>query len=220
MRGLVLKDIFGVRFHMFGALALMVIPLVTVFVGIEGMDGAPVQLQLLLGGIFDYVEVTLCSSFLVNTLGYDERSGWAKIQRTMPLTGGKIIGAKFLAMGLILAMLTVMSLVVNILYAVIFGILLEGMIALPLVMCMIQAIALSPTFALGYRFGAKSVTAAYIVIMVVLAAAMIGLIIPIICGNITAAAIRIICYAVLPAVTAAVVSVSWITGKSAVEVDI
>lgn len=76
--------------------------------------------------------------------------------------------------------------------------------------------ALSPTFALGYRFGSKVTTAAYIGIEIVLAAAMICLLLLIFVGSIGAAALRVIAYAGLPAMTAAVISVSWVTGKKAV----
>ena len=225
MKGLVLKDLFGVRFQMLGALAIMLLPSVMLILGGGGMaadDGAndSIEITLLVYGIFNYISITLCSSFLVNTLGFDEQSGWTKMQRTMPITGGKIIGAKFAAMGLVLAILTLMSLVINVICAVIFNIPFEPMIALPVCMCMVQAIALSPTFTLGYRFGAKATTAAYICLMILLAAAMTAIVLMVFSGSIDAPALRVIGYAALPALTAAVVAVSWVTGKKAVMVDI
>lgn len=226
MKGLVLKDIFGVRFQILGAMALMLFPSLSLILcggGMavaEGIDPPPIELSMLLYGLVNYISITLCSSFLVNTLGFDERSGWSKIQRTMPITGGKIIGAKFVAMGLVLVLLTLMSLIVNIICAVLFGIPLEPMISLPLCMCMVQAIALSPTFTLGYRFGAKATTAAYICIMVVLAIAMTAIVFMVFMGDIGTTMLRVIGYAIMPALTAAVVAVSWVTGKRAVMVDI
>ena len=166
MKGLVLKDLFGVRFQVLGALALMLFPslmLILMGGGMSTNERADLtEISVLLYGIVNYVSITLCSSFFVNTLGYDERSGWSKIQRTMPLSGGKIIGAKFLSMGLVLAALTSLSLIINVINALLFKIPLEPMITMPLCMCMVQAIALSPTFTLGYRFGAKTTSAAYI----------------------------------------------------------
>ncbi|MDE7362810.1 MAG: ABC-2 transporter permease [Oscillospiraceae bacterium] len=225
MKGLVLKDIFGVRFQIIGAMALMLLPSLMLILGGGGMivdeeANVPIEIPVLLYGIVNYISITLCSSFLVNTLGFDERSGWSKIQRTMPLTGGKIIGAKFAAMGLVLVLLTLMSLMVNVICAVLFGIPFEPMIALPLCMCMVQAMALSPTFTLGYRFGAKATTSAYICFMVVLAAAMTVLVFMVFMGDIGTTALRVIGYAGIPALTAAVVAVSWVTGKKAVMVDI
>ena len=224
MKGLVLKDLFGVRFQVLGALALMLFPslmLILMGGGMSTNERADItEISLLLYGIVNYVSITLCSSFFVNTLGYDERSGWSKIQRTMPLSGGKIIGAKFLSMGLVLAALTSLSLIINVINALLFKIPLEPMITMPLGMCMVQAIALSPTFTLGYRFGAKTTSAAYIGFMVLLAAAMIAVVFMLFMGDIGITALRIISYAGLPALTAAVVAVSWVTGKRTVNVDI
>ncbi len=224
MKGLVLKDLFGVRFQVLGALALMLFPslmLILMGGGMSTNERADLtEISVLLYGIVNYVSITLCSSFFVNTLGYDERSGWSKIQRTMPLSGGKIIGAKFLSMGLVLAALTSLSLIINVINALLFKIPLEPMITMPLCMCMVQAIALSPTFTLGYRFGAKTTSAAYIGFMVLLAAAMIAVVFMLFMGDIGITALRIISYAGLPALTAAVVAVSWVTEKRTVNVDI
>lgn len=224
MKGLVLKDLFGVRFQVLGALALILFPslmLILMGGGMSTNERADLtEISVLLYGIVNYVSITLCSSFFVNTLGYDERSGWSKIQRTMPLSGGKIIGAKFLSMGLVLAALTSLSLIINVINALLFKIPLEPMITMPLCMCMVQAIALSPTFTLGYRFGAKTTSAAYIGFMVLLAAAMIAVVFMLFMGDIGITALRIISYAGLPALTAAVVAVSWVTGKRTVNVDI
>lgn len=224
MKGLVLKDLFGVRFQMLGALVLMLFPSLMLMLAGGGMavdeSAGMTEIAVLVYGIVNYVSITLCSSFLVNTLGFDERSGWSKIQRTMPLSGGKIIGAKFLSMGLVLAALTSLSLIINVINALLFKIPLEPMITMPLCMCMVQAIALSPTFTLGYRFGAKTTSAAYIGFMVLLAAAMIAVVFMLFMGDIGITALRIISYAGLPALTAAVVAVSWVTGKRTVNVDI
>lgn len=225
MKGLVLKDIFGVRFQIIGAMAIMLYPSIMLFLAGGGMlvdeeTNIPLEVPVMIYGLVNYVSITICSSFLLNTLGFDERSGWSKMQRTMPLTGGKIIGAKFLTMGLVLALLTLISLILNVISSLLFGVPLEPMIAMPLCMCMVQTIALSPTFALGYRFGARATTAAYICIMVVLAAAMIWILFLIFAGDIGETALRVIGYAGLPAITAAVVAVSWVTGKKAVMVDI
>lgn len=225
MKGLVLKDIFGVRFQILGAMAIMLYPSIMLFLAGGGMlvdeeTNIPLEASVMMYGLVNYVSITICSSFLLNTLGFDERSGWTKIQRTMPLTGGKIIGAKFLTMGLVLAVLTLISLILNVISALLFGVPIEPMITMPLCMCMVQTIALSPTFTLGYRFGAKATSAAYICIMVALAAVMIALVFMIFAGDIDETALRVIAYAGLPALTAAVVAASWFTGKRAVMVDI
>lgn len=183
-------------------------------------ESVPAEISVLIYGIVNYISITLCTSFTVNTLGYDERSGWIKTQRAMPVTGGQIIGAKFAAMGLVLVLFTLISLILNIIAALLFGIPLEPMLALPLCMCMVQAITLSPTIALGYRFGARATSAAYILLMIVTAVAMIFLTFAVFMGDIGAAALRIICYAGVPVLTAVVITISRLAGKKAVSVDI
>ncbi len=229
MKGLVLKDIYGVKFQILGALAVMLFPALGLillgggmFVGDGEMaaGGVGSMIALLPIGIMNYVSITLCSSFLLNTLGYDEKSGWSKMQRTMPLTGGQIVGAKFCAMGLVLGMLTLMSLIVNLLVTVLFRMPPEPMIALPFVMCMLQIVALSPTFALGYRFGSRATSAVYIGFMVLTATAGIWLTFLIFGGDLSAAALRVICYAAIPVIAAAVAAASWAAGKKAVMFDI
>lgn len=217
MKGLVLKDLYGVKFQITGAFLIMLLPIVIMIFGERNsVLGVGTGIALMPNGLLNYIVITTCSSFLLNTLDFDERSGWSKMQRGMPLSGGKIIGAKFLTMGLVLAALTLIFLAVNVVGVFVHGLPIEPAVALPLCLCMVQTIALSPTFALGYRFGSKATTAAYIGIEIVLAAAMICLLFPIFCGDIGVTALRVIAYAGLPAFTAAVVAVSWITGKKAV----
>lgn len=68
MKGLVLKDLFGVRFQVLGALALMLFPslmLILMGGGMSTNERADItEISVLLYGIVNYVSITLCSSFL------------------------------------------------------------------------------------------------------------------------------------------------------------
>lgn len=221
MKSLVLKDLYGVKFQIFGAFLIMLLPIVIMVFGERPAVGGMSGIAFLPNGLLNYVVITTCSSFLLNTLGFDERSGWVKMQRTMPLSGGKIIGAKFITMGLVLAALTLIFLAANVFGVFVHGLPPEPAVAVPICLCMVQAMALSPTFALGYRFGARTTSAAYIGFVVALAAALIWLLLMIFGGDIGIAALRIIAYVGLPVLTAAVIAVSWVTGKrAAMESDI
>lgn len=221
MKSLVLKDLYGVKFQIFGAFLIMLLPIVIMVFGERPAVGGMSGIAFLPNGLLNYVVITTCSSFLLNTLGFDERSGWVKMQRTMPLSGGKIIGAKFITMGLVLAALTLIFLAANVFGVFVHGLPPEPAVAVPICLCMVQAMALSPTFALGYRFGSRTTSAAYIGFVVALAAALIWLLLMIFGGDIGIAALRIIAYVGLPVLTAAVIAVSWVTGKrAAMESDI
>ena len=211
MKGLVLKDLYGVKFQITCAFLIMLLPIVITTFG-ERTGG----MSIIPNGLLNYFVITTCSSFLLNTLDFDERSGWSKMQRGMPLSGGKIIGAKVLTMDFVLAALTLVFLAANVIGVYVHGLPIEPAVAIPLCLCMVQTMALSPAFALGYRFGSKATTAAYIGIETVLAAAMIWLLFLIFAGSIGAAALRVIAYAVIPALAAGVIAASRITGKKAV----
>ena len=221
MKSLVLKDLYGVKFQIFGAFLIMLLPIVIMVFGERPAVGGMSGIAFLPNGLLNYVVITTCSSFLLNTFGFDERSGWSKTQLTMPLSGGKIIGAKFITMGLVLAALTLIFLAANVFGVFVHGLPPEPAVAVPICLCMVQAMALSPTFALGYRFGARTTSAAYIGFVVALAAALIWLLLMIFGGDIGIAALRIIAYVGLPVLTAAVIAVSRVTGKrAAMESDI
>lgn len=228
MKGLILKDVYGCRFQIIGAFALMFLPMLIAMFGGGGLlvsnNQTPDSTKMIVGmisyGAVNYMSIVICSSFYLNTLGYDEKSGWSKMQRAMPLTGGQIIGGKILGSAAIVGSLTLISMGFNAFSAYIFEIPFEPMLALPICIGLMQMITLLPTIVLGYRFGAKSVTWVYFVIMVIAAAGMIALTAAVFVGDISANVLRIVAYAGVPALSAAVIVVCYITGKKAVTVDI
>lgn len=228
MKGLILKDVYGCRFQIIGAFALMLLPmLISFFMGgglLVSNNETPDPTKMVVGmiayGALNYMSIVICSSFYLNTLSYDETSGWSKMQRAMPLTGGQIIGGKFLSAAAVVGSLTLISMGFDAFSAWVFETPLEPMLAMPLCIGLAQMITLLPTIVLGYRFGAKSVTWVYFVIMIVIASGIIALTAAFFVGDISADVLRIAAYAVFPVLAAAVLIVCFITGKKAVTVDI
>lgn len=228
MKGLILKDVYGCRFQIIGAFALMFLPmLISFFMGgglLVSNNETPDPTKMVVGmiayGVLNYMSIVICSSFYLNTLSYDETSGWSKMQRAMPITAGQIIGGKFLGAAAVVGSLTVISLGFDVFSAWVFETPLESMIAMPFCIGLAQIITLLPTIVLGYRFGAKSVTWVYFVIMIVIASGIIALTAAFFVGDISADVLRIAAYAVFPVLAAAVIIVCFITGKKAVTVDI
>lgn len=216
MKGLVLKDIYSVRFQLFGGLAIMLLPNLMLIISGGGItDGETFGsiVPIVIYGLMNYISVTLCSSFLLNTLEYDEKSGWAKMQYAMPVSSKQIIGGKLIAMAIVLGILTVLSLICNITGVIFFKLPIEPLIALPFIAAFLQAVTLSLCFLLGYRFGAKCTLPVYIILQLILAAGIVFLIIGIVTGKFSATAVRLIVYAAVPALTAAAAIVSFINGK-------
>ncbi len=227
MKGLILKDIYGCRFQIICGFAIMLYPMILMSLAGGGMavaEGENGFVQSIVGvvvyGMVNYMSIVICSSFYLNTLSYDEKSGWTKMQRAMPLTGGQIIGGKFLGVAAIVGTLTLISLAFNLLSAAVYGMPFEPMIAMPLCIGFLETMTLLPTIVLGYRFGAKSVTWVYFIVIGIIAAGTIALITAFLVGDVTAAAMRIVSYGGIPALFAVVFIVCCVTGKKAVTVDI
>lgn len=222
MKGLILKDVYGCRFQIIGGFAVMLLPMLMMALSGDGMfvvRKTPSQIVVLLYGMINYMSIVVCSSFYLNTLGYDEASGWTKMQRAMPLSGGQIIGGKFLGVGAVVGSLTAISLAFNAVSAAVFEIPIEPMLTMPLCIGLAEIATLLPTIVLGYRFGAKSMNWVYFVFLIAIAAGAIALSAAFITEKLGGAAIRVIAYAGIPLFTAAVVAVCFVTGKKAVMVD-
>ncbi len=227
MKGLILKDIYGCRFQIIGGFAIMLFPMIMMSLAGGGMAVADAEnnyVQSIVGivvyGMINYMSIVICSSFYLNTLSYDEKSGWAKMQRAMPLTGGQIIGGKFLGVGAVVGTLTLISLAFNLFSAIIYEMPFEPMIAMPLCLGFLEMMTLLPVIVLGYRFGAKSVIWLYYIVMGIIAAGTIALAAAFLVGDITAAAMRGIAYGGIPALFAVILTVCYVAGKKAVTVDI
>ncbi len=227
MKGLILKDIYGCRFQIIGGFAIMLFPMIMMSlagggmaVADEGNNNLRSIAVVVFYGTINYMSIVICSSFYLNTLSYDETSGWTKMQRAMPLTGGQIIGGKFLGVGAVVGTLTLISLAFNLFSAIIYEMPFEPMTAMPLCLGFLEMMTLLPVIVLGYRFGAKSVTWLYYIVMGIIAAGTIALAAAFLVGDITAAAMRGIAYGGIPALFAVILIVCYITGKKAVTVDI
>lgn len=228
MKGLILKDIYGCRFQIIGGLAIMLLPMLMIALsgGAMAISDEESDSQLagsigvILYGMLNYMSIVICSSFYLNTLSYDEASGWTKIQRAMPLTGGQIIGGKFLGVGTVVGALTVISVASNAVSAPVFEMPMEPMITMPLCIGLAEIVTMLPTIVLGYKLGSKAVSWVYFAFLIPIAAGMVALTTAFFTCNISANTLRVIAYAGIPALAAAVIAVCCVMGKKAVMVDI
>lgn len=228
MKGLILKDIYGCRFQIIGGFAIMLLPmLMTMAMGggvvvVDNRDPDPMKLMIsiILYGAVNYMSIVVSSSFYLNTLSFDEKSGWTKMQRAMPLTGGQIISAKFLGAAAVVGSMTLISLGFDLFNVIVYQLPVEPLTAMPLCIGLVELITLLPAIVFGYRFGAGSVTWVYFVIMALMAVGIITLTAMFFIGDITAKQMRIAAYGMLPVLAAIVIAICFFTGKRAVTVDI
>lgn len=219
MKGLVLKDLYSVRFQVIVGILIMLIPNIVLSLGGAAMDitngdAASKMLSALLFAMINYVNICLFSSFVLNTLSTDINSGWAKIELTFPVSGSRIIGAKLIASGLVVALLTLFSLVFNVLFTLMFGMDFEIMIALPICIGLYQMTLLAPLFPIAKRIGVKFTEAMYIFAQVIMLALAVFLFIKVV-DNILL--LRIVFYCGLPLLALVSFVLSFLFGKSAVE---
>ena len=188
-------------------------------IGDEAPGAMTEFIAVMVYGIMNYMTITLFSGFIMNTIGDDERTGWAKMQRAMPVSGGQIMGGKLIAMAIIVGILTGLTLIVNITGIIFYELPAEPMLAMPFVAALMQVTTLSLCLMLGYRVSTKVMTPVFLIIEVIIAAGIIALIIQAVKENIIMTAVRVIIYAVIPVLAAAAVAVSYTLGKKSVMRD-
>lgn len=220
MKSLILKDLYAISFQLKAAALLFLFPYVMMFLAGVGIstDGEDPISMIIMFGFMSYVTIVSFSSFFLNTVSDDIQSGWARFQRTLPLTAGQIIGGKLLATFVLIAVLVVFSTLFN-LVPVFMGNteMLEMMLALPFVFGCLQVMALMPVFPIAMRFGLKTSNLLYCFFSVIaaLAAAVAAFMVG--ANDIPAYMSRVIFYGILPLLAAGVTALSYVFGKRSLE---
>ncbi len=229
MKGIILKDIYQVK------LLFVLVQILSIFFYVMGnfivlgMTHSevviPTEEELLkisaivLVGMMDYVCISIGSTILIDTSKLDIRSGWAKYERTTPLSGSQLVGGKIAATGIVIGFLVLQALIFGVI-SIFMGVNPEAVIAMPLVMGMIQLIALSPVFPIVSKYGGGFANFIYIVFEIIVAGAAVVVVFGHFSGDIDGLVLRIIAYAVIPIITALVVFASYKSGMKAIKSDI
>lgn len=229
MKGIILKDIYQVKLLFVLVQILSIFFYVMGFFIVLGMTHSevvsPSEEELLkisaivLVGMMDYVCISIGSTILIDTSKLDIRSGWAKYERTTPLSGSQLVGGKIAATGIVIGFLVLQALIFGVI-SIFMGVNPEAVIAMPLVMGMIQLIALSPVFPIVSKFGGGFANFIYIVFEIIVAGAAVVVVFGHFSGDIDGLMLRIIAYAVIPIITALVVFASYKSGMKAIKSDI
>lgn len=205
LKGLLLKDIYCVRFIALVGLMISSIPAIGLVIA-AGTDSAAGDI---VDNIISVVPYVLCdiliimlnSSFMLNTLGEDYNSGWARLQHTLPVSSRKIVDAKLIATLIIVGALTLISLAVNVILGIGNGQPLEIMLAAPLVTAMLEICTLFPAFPISMKLSGSLTSFIYIALEIaVIAAATIALTVAL-DHNAPLWLLRVVFYAIIPAVT-------------------
>lgn len=206
MKGLILKDLYSVKFQVIMGLLLCLFPSFLLFcmtLGYANGDGKAggEWFVSLCFALINYCTITLCSSFCINTVCEDVSCGWLDMAGTMPLSVKKICAGKILSSFIVVFIMTLFTSVPNI-FALTMGVgSAEVLIAAPICSMLLQMAVMSPVFPFALRFGSNKASPFYICAFIAVAivfAVMLALSFKF--G--TFGMLRIVFYVGVPAVTA------------------
>lgn len=228
MKGLILKDLYEIRFQIICGSFLMLLPyVILLFMGKDIVMGdislTPEMLKMmitLMFGMVNYICIAVFSSMLLNTVGSDLACGWSKYQRTMPVSGERIIGAKLSATALVVAGLVLISIIFNIIGVLTYGLSAEVMIAIPVICGLLQITALSPVFPVSTKIGYKGTNGIYIGFELIVIIGAVVVMFMAFSNDVSPVVLRIVFYGALPSVTLFSVFASYMAGKKAIAADL
>ncbi len=214
MKGLILKEIYCVRFQVLLGLAITAIPsimmlLLADFTG-EVPSGAEhfAIIAVIPVVLSNFMMILLSSSFMLNTLNDDKISGWAKLQLTLPVTRKQIIDTKFIASLVIIGFLMLICLVLNLTAALLYNYPLEICIAAPFVFGFTEMMVLFPAFPLSMKLSAAMNTVVYITLEVIVMGLLTAIAFCALDAVVTMWFIRVLFYGIIPALGIVVMLIS------------
>lgn len=212
LKGLLLKDIYCVRFIALVGLMISSIPAIGLVISLGAANAAGNIVDNIIS-IFPYVIcdiliIMLNSSFILNTLGEDYNSGWARIQHTLPVTNRQIVNAKLIAALIVIGALTLISIAVNLIFGAANGQPLEIMLAAPLVTAMLEICTLFPAFPISMKLSGSLTSFIYIALEITVITAVTIALTVALDRNAPLWLLRVIFYAIIPAAAAIIALIS------------
>lgn len=213
MKGLFLKDIYCVRFSTLLGLAITGIPAVMMLFVIGGTapasaDDAATLMAAIPTILGDFLLILLNSSFILNTLGDDNLSGWSKLQLTLPVTKKQIVDSKFISSLIIVGALVLLCLILNIIAGLMYGYPMEICIAAPFVLGAMELIVLFPAFPISMKLSSSMTTVIYIACEVIVIGIMAAIVFCALEAVFPVWLIRALFYGIIPAAAVAVLFIS------------
>ncbi len=209
MRGLILKDIYCVRLIVILSLLLALLPnLLFLFMG-GGMMvdflGTPDEIYAYLPiGMINFITIACFGTISLNTIKYDDETGWNKYQLTMPVSSDRIILSKQISCVAIVLILVLCCYVPNVFSIVVFGADAEIMLAMPLIFGMLEMICVLAALPISLRYGTKTADIIVVVYILLMAAILILVMGAAMSAGVSGTVIRLVLYVGLPLLTAAV----------------
>ncbi len=201
MKGLILKDLYSIRFVLICSALMMLLPS-TLMLILTNSDDPDVNIfasdmGFIAYGILNYVTISVFSSLALSTMSSDVACGWDKYQRTMPVSAKEIILGKQISGYIVIAILTAFSLLFN-MSGLFFGVSIELLIMIPVCMGIYQTIILTPAFPLSLKINIKTANYIYLGVMMLGASLMCLVTTAAMTSAVPQVALRFTLYAGLP----------------------
>lgn len=212
MKGLFLKDIYCVRLLTLLGLAITGVPAFMMLFFV--MDAVPAgnDNAALIAAIptvlSNLLLILLNSSFILNTLGEDNLSGWAKLQLTLPVTKKQLVDSKFISSLVIVGALVVLCLILNIIAGLMYSYPMEICIAAPFVLGAIELCLLFPAFPVSMKLSSNMTTVIYIISEVVVMTVLVLIIVCTLDAYVPMWFLRVLFYGIIPAAAVAATFIS------------
>lgn len=226
MKGLILKDLYSVRFQIIVGALIGLYPNILMMIGygdfIIGASNTLANVGLtFMYAMMSVVTIVPFSSLMINTLTSDVESGWLKICRTMPVSTSQIVGAKTISTAIIIGIFVLLSIIMNVI-SILRGapVFKEVMFTFPICCGLIQMITLTPVFPISMKSGAKKAGSIYLLFMIVLFILAIIVAFATFSGDLPSYALRLFAYVILPALAFTVIFASFKSSKNLISCDI
>lgn len=213
MKGLILKDLYSVRFSLICSALLMLIPggFMMLLGGgfFTGGESALIRDSAAIAfGMGNFSMICMLSPLALSTLTSDKTSRWSLIQRAMPVNGKQIALSKLILCYIVIGILTVFALLVNC-FALIYGYSAEVLVMMPICIALIEVMIISPVIPLSFKLGIKIANYIHLaMIFLVLGVLSLVFLASMLLPN-AAVFIRIFAYGILPVAAAAVAYASY-----------
>lgn len=227
MKGLILKDIYEIRFQIIMGLLIGLWPNVCLQIGFFSMVGTGVQqldslFNSMLLVFISYATIVPFTSLLLNTMNSDTTSGWAKIQRTMPVSSGQIVSSKLISTAVMIAVFVLVSFIFNLVSFLRSpdSFIAELLLISPFCIGIMQMITLTPVFPLSMKIGVKKSNAIYLTILILTAIAATILMFAFFSEDLSLTAAKIIIFAGLPAACIITITASYYLSRNLIAKDL
>lgn len=209
MKGLVLKDMYSIRFVVIASLLMSLFPsflliMFDITADAEGGDFVRTVVSYLVFGIVNYITLMLFPSCGVSSIALDKKCGFDRYQATMPVTPAQLMAGKQISSGIVVGIFVLLCIGVN-LTGLQYGLSPEVLIVMPVSIGLLELASVQVSLYVVLRFGERILSLVQLVIMIAGAGFLCLIFLLMEKVQHMDIVLRIVCYGVMPLLAAAAI---------------